>query len=133
MAIHLDLAAWKESRGASEPISRRNRVREEGGSASAEAQDLGEQPSWNRQLGKLERNLPNVPDQLRADLDQHSQQCSERQLIDRFTQHMVALLAREQKPQQGSFSNTHLSTSALPPKADVSVTSVGLPLVTQPV
>ena len=66
-------------------------MREEGGSASAEAQDLGEQPSWNRHLGKLERNLPTVPDQLRADLDQHFPQCSERQLIDRLRQRQCRL------------------------------------------
>ena len=50
-------------------------MRQEGGSASAEAQDLGEHPPWNRHLGKLERNLPTVPDHLRADLDQHFPQC----------------------------------------------------------
>ena len=53
-APHLDLAAWKGPRGAAEPISRCNRVREDDRSASAERQapvgstlPLGEEDGGN--------------------------------------------------------------------------------------
>ncbi len=35
-----------------------------------QAQDLRELSSWNRDLGKLERDIAAVPDHLRTDLDQ---------------------------------------------------------------
>jgi len=49
------------------------------------SQSFREQSPWNRDLGKLERNVPTVPHDLGADLDQLVAQRRERSAFDLFS------------------------------------------------
>jgi hypothetical protein len=59
-----------------------------------EAQDFREQPPWIRHLGKLERDVPTVPDHLGADLDQLLAQRRQRLLFDLLRQLQCRLWVR---------------------------------------
>jgi hypothetical protein len=51
-----------------------------------QAQDVNEQASRDRDLGKLERDVSTMVDDLGADLDELLSQCGQRPMFDRFGQ-----------------------------------------------
>ncbi len=94
VAIECEKTAVRQVATARRPPVQPNRIDDIGRHVGAglrpqaidQSQDCREQPPWNRKLGKLERDLPTVPHDFGADLDQLLAQRSHRPALDLLRQ-----------------------------------------------